>query len=352
LGGEQSSPSPLEAQVKNEIFVLGEAWGAEEAKARTPFVGASGYELTRMLDEAGIHRADCYLSNVLNLHPLGNDIESLCGGKPDGIVGYPSLRPAKYLRKEFTPELERLADELVEIDPNLVLALGNTALWALSGKTVISKLRGATMLSTHCASGFKVLPTYHPAAVLRQWDLRPIVVIDFQKALRESAYPDLRRPFREIYIEPDLKDCHDFFEKFIPKTSLLSVDIETSGRRVTCIGFAPSPRYALVIPFVDKRRLGGNYWATRELECEVWGLVKGVLENPHPPKLFQNGLYDISFLFRSYGIRVAGATDDTMLLHHALQPESRKDLGFLGATYADEGAWKQMRAKKTTKKED
>lgn len=338
--------------MKNSIFILGEAWGAEEERERTPFIGASGYELTRMLSEAGIARADCYLSNVLNLHPPGNDLESLCGDKHGGIPGYPPVRPAKYLRAEFAPELERLADELVEIDPNIVLALGNTALWALTGKTAVSKLRGATLLSDRTASGFKVLPTYHPAAVLRQWDLRPIAIIDFQKALRESAYAEIRRPYREIWIEPTLDDIEGFFDKYLPQTTLLSTDIETSGRRITCIGFAPNQRISLVVPFDDPRRLGGNYWPTVELERKVWRLIKGVLENPNPPKLFQNGLYDITFLYRAYGIKVAGAREDTMLLHHALQPESQKDLGFLGATYADEGAWKQMRGKKTTKRED
>jgi uracil-DNA glycosylase len=337
--------------VQNAIFILGEAWGAEELKQQTPFVGPSGYELTRLLADAGINRADCYLTNVLNLHPPGSDLDSLCGSKLDGVVGYPAIKPAKYLRAEFQPELERLGDELLEVDPNIILCLGNTALWAMAGKTAISQQRGTTQLSTHTANGFKILATYHPAAVLRDRPLRPVVVADFGKALRESTFPDLRRPYREIWIEPDLQDCRDFFEKHLPKTSLLSVDIETSGRRITCIGFAPNSRTALVIPFVDKRKLAGNYWATGELECEVWRLIAGVLENPIP-KLFQNGLYDISFLYRSYGIKVAGATHDTMLLHHALQPESKKDLGFLGATYADFGAWKQMRVKKTTKRED
>lgn len=331
---------------------MGEAWGAEEARERAPFVGPSGWELTKMLREAGINRADCYLSNVLNFHPPGNDLEAICGPKSDGAAGYGPIRPAKFLPAKFQPELDRLANELVEIDPNIVVALGNTALWALTGQTAITKFRGATILSTHCASGFKVLPTFHPAAVLRQWDLRPIAVIDLQKAKRESAYTDIRRPFREIWIEPCFADLEEFRAKYIREDSLLSVDIETSGRAITCIGFASNPHRALVIPFRDPRRLGGNYWPTTELELEVWRWIRCLLENPRPAKLFQNGLYDIGFLARAYGIKVAGAAEDTMLLHHALQPESKKDLGFLGATYADEGAWKQMRGKKTTKRED
>ena len=72
-----------------------------------------------------------------------------------------------------------------------------------------------------------------------------------------------------------------------------------------------------------------------------------------PAKIFQNGLYDISFLWRAYGIGVRGAEEDTMLLHHALYPESLKGLGFLGSIYCDEGAWKGMRkGTETIKRED
>ena len=68
------------------IAVVGEAWGEHEARQRSPFVGPSGYELTKMLGEAGIHRADCFLTNVFNLRPERNDIESICTGKDNGVV--------------------------------------------------------------------------------------------------------------------------------------------------------------------------------------------------------------------------------------------------------------------------
>ena len=79
------------------IAIIGEAWGEAELRERTPFVGASGIELTRMLGEAGISRADCFLTNVFNLHPRGNDILELCGGKADAIPGYPPLAKSKYV---------------------------------------------------------------------------------------------------------------------------------------------------------------------------------------------------------------------------------------------------------------
>src|SRR5215472_15602207 len=232
------------------IMLIGEAWGAEEEKQRAPFVGASGWELTRMLKEAGIVRADCYLTNVFNLRPAGNRIEELCGEKKEGIKGYPALAKGKYVGQEFIPELERLGDEILSQDPNVIICLGNTPMWALTGQVGISKLRGTTVLSSRIVSGVKLLPTYHPAAILRQWDLRPIAVIDFSKALRESEFPEIRRPHRKIFIPETVEDFHDFVLSFIRPSTTIAVDIETAGHRITCIGLAPSRETAIVIPIV------------------------------------------------------------------------------------------------------
>lgn len=338
------------------LAIVGEAWGAEEEKERAPFVGTSGFLLTKMLEEAGISRADCFLTNVINAKPPGNKIEAFCGGKTDGIPGYPALIKGKYIRNEFIGELERLRDELADLDPNLILALGNTAYWALCGKTAISKARGSTCLSTHTVTGFKILPTYHPAAVSRQWELRPIAVADFCKAAREAEFPEVRRPKREIWIEPSLEDLEAFYEQYILPRSIqsgspLAVDIETAGTQITCIGFG-YPDVAINIPFTDPRRKDRSYWPDFKSERGAWGFCKRVLEERRIRKIFQNGMYDIAFIWRTTGIKVFGAEEDTMLLHHALQPESLKGLGFLGSVYCDEGNWKQMRERSTTIKKD
>jgi hypothetical protein len=200
------------------------------------------------------------------------------------------------------------------------------------------------MLSTHCVSGYKLLPTYHPAAIFRQWELRPTVIIDLGKARREATFGDVRRPHCEIWIEPTLEDIHEFKAKYIdPGCDLLSVDIETSGSRITCIGIAPSSSRAMVIPFDDDRAKGGSYWPTRSDEVSAWSIVRTILIDGSIPKLFQNGLYDIAFLWSKYGIPVRGCAHDTMLLHHALQPESLKGLGYLGSIYTDHGPWKVER---------
>lgn len=362
------------------LLLLGEAYGANEAKINAAFVGASGIELLRMLNEATIIELtsedftlikrfydtsdpicidaiwrlhpEVSRANVFNFHPAGNDLRNLCGPKDEAVRGYPALTKSKYLRREFIPHLEALGDAIAEADPNLIVALGNTPLWALAGTTGISKLRGTTRLSTHTATGYKILPTYHPAAVIRQWELRPVTVLDLIKAKRELGFAEIRRPKREIWIEPNLDDIATFIRDHVRGTPLLSVDIETAGSFITCIGFGPKDDLALVVPFLDERKKDRCYWRNPKDERAAWELIAGVLGDRTIPKCFQNGLYDIAFLWRAVGVRTYGATHDTMLAHHALQPESLKSLGFLGSIYCDEGAWKQERGRSKTIKRD
>ena len=361
------------------LMLIGEAYGEAEVRLSLPFVGPSGAALLRMLGESHlldlnktdslcIHRyyettdanwiakvwrahPEVRRTNVFNLHPLGNDLDTLCGPKSSALPGYPAIAGSRYIRAEFEPELDRLSTELLSLNPNLVICLGNTPLWALGGRVGIKKWRGTTFLSTHCAADFKCLATYHPSAVQHMYSLRPIAIADFMKAKRESTTPELRRTAREIWIEPELDDVARWFATWRDRypSRLLSTDIETAGSRITCIGFGTS-EFAIVVPFDDERTASGNYWPTIEAERACWGLIREVLEDPTIPKLFQNGLYDIAFLWRSMRIKVLGAAEDTMLAHHALQPEMIKDLGFLGSVYADEAAWKHLgKGKRRTK---
>lgn len=332
------------------IAIIGEAWGEAEEHQRAPFVGASGYELTRMLNEAGIHRADCFLTNVFNLRPRPtNDIENLCSPTKSG--GFLPLRPGKYLQEQYFPEVHRVLSELRNLKPNIAILFGNTASWAFLHNTGIKKIRGTIVEST-AVRGLKCIPAYHPAAILRDWSLRTVTVLDLIKANRESKFPQIVRPERTVYIEPSLEDMEWYYDKYLVGAASITFDIETARNQITCIGFAPDKYSAIVIPFVDMRRDRGCYWGSLEEELSAWKFVRRVLALPQP-KIAQNGMYDTHFLWRSYGITVNNFEDDTMLLHHALQPESEKGLSFLGSVYTNESSWKLMRTRgKTTIKRD
>lgn len=339
-----------------KIVLVGEAWGEHEERERKPFVGPAGWALNSMLKEAGIHRHECYLTNCFNLRPRPtNDIKNLCAPKKETSHGLPALSSGKYIKDEYIRELERLYQELRGIKPNLAVALGGTASWALLRDGRITKLRGA-IAESPIISGLKVLPTYHPSYILRgNFAERHVTILDLQKARREAEFPEIRRPRRTIYTEPLLSELVWFEEKFIRPSDILSVDIETRGDRITCIGFAPTPEVAMVVPFEDLRKSDGNYWGSTDTELEAWAWVRHILGLPRPKKVFQNGLFDIHRLWRGYGIPIVGAEHDTMLLHHALQPESPKGLDYLGSVYTNEAAWKlgmRQKHKGTIKKED
>ena len=173
------------------IFILGEAWGQEEKRAGEPFVGASGRMLKASLRAVGIRYEDCYVSSVFNLQPEpSNDVRNLCGPKSDGIAGMPSLVSGKYVRAEYASELKRLHAELQSVRPTMILALGGTACWSLGISGSTKRLRGAPILSKFG----KVFPTVHPAAIFRDWSLRPVFYADLAKAAKDAEYPEIRRP--------------------------------------------------------------------------------------------------------------------------------------------------------------
>lgn len=331
----------------SRIMIVGEFYDESAEDAGQPFVGASGWTLDRVLSQAGIKRSECFCTVVIHARPPRNDVDGFCGRRADGVPDYNFIRSSKYLRAEFQPDLERLGREIEREQPNLILALGNFAMWALCKKTGLKKYRG-TQLPTYDGK-WKVLATYSPNTVMRQWALRPIMVSDCIKAERFSAIKELSRPSRKIWIEPTLSDIEEFYHEHIAPMERVSCDIETAAGQITEISFAPNPNLALVIPFYDRERV--NYWKTVSEELEAWAWVRRICEEKKT--CGQNFIYDMSYLWRTVGIPCPRMSDDTMLLHHALQPELVKDLGFLGSIYTDEPSWKFMRhINETLKKED
>ena len=344
--------------------MLGEAMPEIAPELHAEICGLHRYGLAWVRQrEQWLEAASIAMTNVLALRPPANKLEQLCGTKTEvGGKAYalPAIARAKYLRPEYLPEVERLYLEIACIRPNLIVALGNTACWAVLQATNIGSIRGSVAMACPAKSfgnaaqvtWIKVLPTYHPAGVMRQWSWRPIVVADLMKASRESASPELKRPERTVIVNPTLADIKQWTEQTLASPpAVLSVDIETGAGQIKCIGFARSRSESIVVPFVDLEHADGSYWPTPADELEAWGYVKQLLNSP-VPKLGQNFVYDLQYLTR-YGIMPRNCIEDTMLAHHALFPEMQKGLGFLGSIYTNEASWKLMRRKRPdTEKRD
>jgi uracil-DNA glycosylase len=334
------------------IAFVGEAPGRDEEEQGATFVGPSGQELEEMARQAGIDLADCFFTNVFKLRPVRNQLDEFCVGKLEqreyplpneaiaalGTVGLP-MGNGKYIHPELYSELAILSAELRAAQPTVVCALGNTALWATAHTHKIGAVRGTLLPGRGAAAGLKVLPTFHPAAVLRDWRLRPIVVLDLFKLAREASHAEIRRPPRTLYIAETAAEL----DHLVGAEPRFAVDVETHKGQITRISFAPEPTWSVIVAFCSDK---GESYHTPQVEAQLWRGVAKLLDNlPYRERtvLFQNGAYDIQYLWKAHGIPVKARCDDTMLAHHALYPEMRKSLAFLGSIYTEEPAWKALR---------
>lgn len=283
-----------------------------------------------MLAEAGISRDACRITNVTSLRPPGNEIDAFFGTRRNGLaeVG------GRYPREPIVTGLKTLRAEIEATSPNLILAVGNTSLWALTGQIGVSNWRGSMLETDTIVDGaslsrqFKVLPIYHPAAILRQWSLRNVTVHDLRRAVQGSSTPlPWPKPHWDFNIEPTVGDVERFVAAH--KGQRISLDIETTNRYVSLVGLAASKGSALTVPLMTKSRSGGHYWNPWE-EDHIVGLLRDLLENS--PVLGQNLLYDCQYMLRHLCI-MPNVVDDTLLMQHVCFPGTPKDLSYLSSLY-------------------
>lgn len=125
-----------------KIFIVGEAPGLDEEKQGKGFVGSSGQELDRMLNEAGILRSECFITNVCKYRPAGNKIKNFFYTNKEAKELKLEMVRGCYPKPQIVEGLNELKNEILEVNPNIIIALGNVALWALSEKESINADKG------------------------------------------------------------------------------------------------------------------------------------------------------------------------------------------------------------------
>lgn len=145
------------------LVFVGEGPGYDEDRKGEPFVGAAGQLLTRIISAIHLSRPEVYICNVVKCRPPGNRI------------------PSAYEIAACLPFLERQIESLA---PNFICALGATAARTLlDTKEPISKLRGRF----YDFRGIRVLPTYHPAFLLRNPEAKRDVWDDMKMLMNAMA---------------------------------------------------------------------------------------------------------------------------------------------------------------------
>lgn len=146
-----------------QIVFVGEAPGADEDEQGLPFVGRAGQLLTDIIKAMGLERKDVYICNILKCRPPGNR-----NPLPDEIRSCESF----------------LKRQLQIISPQIICALGSfAAKTLLETETPISALRGRF----HAYEGIRLMPTYHPAYLLRNPSAKKQVWEDVQLIMKEAG---------------------------------------------------------------------------------------------------------------------------------------------------------------------
>jgi uracil-DNA glycosylase len=146
---------------KAQLVFVGEGPGADEDAQGLPFVGRAGKLLTQMIEAMGLKRGDVYICNVVKCRPPGNRQP-----EPD----------------EVAPCSPFLFRQLDSIKPKVIVCLGATAFQTLLGTSrSISHYRGQWL----DYRGYRMLPTYHPAYLLRNPAAKADVWKDLQKVMAE-----------------------------------------------------------------------------------------------------------------------------------------------------------------------
>lgn len=309
------------------IAIVGEAPGYDEDRIGQPFVGSSGKFLTQLLSDAGIERNQCYITNVIKYRPPNNDFSIYYEDER-------KTKPAKALLQAH----QDLIEELKRVRPNVTIAVGNEALVALTNQQGIMKRRGSVLWNPIVG---KIVPTLHPAYVMRQYSSRAIVVLDLKKARKESKSPDHNPPHTSFTIGPTYSQV---MEQLNQPMTRLAFDIETFGSLTRCLGLSWRPGQALCIPFIasPKNALGlgfssptlNSYW-TEDQEYQILKRLDQIFRDPTVQKIAQNVAFDGPILGREFGLDIQNFWMDTMVAHHTLWPELPKNLDFLCSVYTD-----------------
>lgn len=342
---------PLDAR----LLFIGEAPGEEEDYRLKPFVGAAGRLLNSCLRQAGIARSEVLVTNIFKQRPPRNRIGYYFQDRSCTKPTWEGEEHIEQLRQWLGILLEQR--ERTGLGPNIIVALGATAMKILTGKRRIKKWRGSVLPCT-LVEGFKVYPIFHPSYVMRlmqepresglygavvkkdRENALPIFLKDLVRAEEQSDFPEIRRPQRSFALTLDFADIKARI-RALDHEKLVAVDIETlpaeGGPIVWMIGFAASPNDAFVVPILSDMKMK---WTIDE-EHELWRLISEFFLNPNVNKVFQGGTYDLSVLGRNYGLRVANTTyHDTMFCHQATYPHIRKALEVLASLYTWEPYYK------------
>lgn len=264
---------------------IGQGPGREEDESGRPFVGQSGRVQAALLKQAGISLQDVYLDNACKC-----------------------LTPAN--RKPKVPEInscrEFLLEDLAAVDPKVIIALGGSAVDSLYGRASLDSVIGQVYL--HPVLGKPVIPTYHPAFLVRgEWGAASLVLAHLETAKQVAEgkqQVESLGQYQTITTVPQLKALRDY----LMSCELVSLDCETTGTNwmtdeIMCLSFSGEPGEGYTVPILKRGPATAKsfedpvwFWDKAE-RGDVIAILKDILWSSSE-KALQNGSFDIRFFER------------------------------------------------------
>ena len=297
--------------------IVGEYPNIHEVRAGKVFGGATGQVLQSCLASADLIRGECYLTYVIK------DLDRPVAERYD------------FKRRQFDMAGQEyvalLKQEMLLIDSPFILAAGELALYALTGRHGIYQWRGSVLECT-LVPGKYVIPILPPSSVnppkcvyinkyLIQYDVQRM-----GRLIEKGSY----EPYQyHAHISPTFEEITHYLHK-LKSRKLVAFDIEVKNEEVSCISFCDDPHYAMSVPFIDQEQ---DMW-TPSQELAIWLLIAEILEDPHIGKLGQNLAFDAHFLLSRYGI-ATHSMHDTMVAQNTICPDFKKGLDFITSVHTD-----------------
>lgn len=295
-----------------KLMIIGEAPGKHEDMEGVPFVGPTGQMLNDFLFRAGISRSECYITNVVKYRPPLNDIKKL------HLIDIDLKTSTESLWKQ----------EIEAIKPNCILAVGDTALTAVTNLSGILNYRGSILTARDGRT--KVVPTVHPAALFSRftsddeeqtggldYTYKKLIEFDVIRAVEESRTSTLDLPQRELKVIHNSLELFRFFRSY-EKLDKAAVDIESFNCIPTCVGFAFNKHHAISVPLLKSV---GAFQFTDMSEAELdecWRLIDEQLRRLR--LVGHNFKYDDYKLGRM-GFDCPNVYSDTLIKTRVLFPE-------------------------------
>jgi len=309
-----------------DLLFLGEAPGREEDEQEKAFVGKAGRVLATLVKQAGLKPSEIYLLNACFCRPPGNRTP-----RPEELA---NCRP-------------NVIEIIKRVQPKVIVTLGVPALATLYRRMVLGDVAGQTLVQED--TGIPLVPTYHPAFVMRRWAATPMVVAHMQKAARlakSGVGSQNMGDYAPILSLPDLRALRTYLVG--PEVKSFAFDTETTGLdwmrdELICITFSPNEGgVGYIVPIL--RQGWEPFWNDNEW-AEVICLLREIFASDKP-KQGQNAHFDVRFLERrqdeeiitaatAFGLRVENLDQDTLFLSRALQENVSHHLTDLTAFWTD-----------------